>query len=64
MPAIPKPKLELPQAPPTPQSLAQLQKPQVQMPQMPTLDQAKLVKPMAPFLNLGKGVANGSVKCT
>jgi hypothetical protein len=65
MPQAPKPKLEVPKGPLSPELLAQLQ---VQQPQanvqIPQLDQSKLVKPLAPFLDLGKGVANGSVSCT
>jgi hypothetical protein len=62
MPAVPKPKLEVPNAPLSPELLLQLQKPQV--PPVPVIvDQLKLVKPLAPFLELGKGVASGTVTC-
>lgn len=64
MPAIPNPKLPLPMAPPTPQMLLALQKPQIPVaPPIPVLDQPKLMKLLFPFIDLGKGVAGGSVTC-
>lgn len=63
MPPIPKPKIPLPMLPPTPEFLAQLKVPQLALPPIPVVDQLKLVKPLLPFLDLGKGVACGSIKC-
>ena len=66
MPAVPQPKLELPNAPLPPEMMAKLQ--QAQLPtvsaDVPAVDQAKLVKPLTPYIDLGKKVANGSVSCT
>jgi uncharacterized protein DUF6931 len=64
MPAVPAPKLALPLAPPTPEMLLSLKKPQIPvLPALPVLDQPKLMKLLFPFIDLGKGVANGSVTC-
>jgi len=66
MPPVPKPKPPPPPGPLPPELLAQLQKPQLpQAPQMaaPVVDQPKMMKPLAPFIDLGKGVAKGTVKC-
>jgi hypothetical protein len=63
MPAVPKPKLPLPMLPPTPEMLLALKKPPIAMPEIPVIDQPKLVKPLLPFLDLGKGVASGKIKC-
>jgi hypothetical protein len=64
MPPIPKPRLDLPMAPPTPAMLLALVKPQVPVvPPIPGIDQPKLMKMLFPFIDLGKGVANGSVTC-
>ncbi len=64
MPAIPQPRLQLPNLPPTPELLLQLQKPKIPaIPQLPALDQPKLMKPLLPFIDLGKRVARGDVKC-
>jgi hypothetical protein len=68
MPAVPKPKPSLPMAPAKPQmpQMPQaLQKPQTPAaPAIPVVDQPKLVKMLSPFIDRGKGVANGSVSCT
>lgn len=64
MPPIPKPKLALPLLPPTPQMLLALQKPQLPVPPpMPIVNQPKLMKMLFPFIDLGKGVASGTVTC-
>lgn len=63
MPPIPMPKIPIPTGPPTPEFLAKLKLPQVAIPPIPVLDQLKLVKPLLPFLDIGKGVAGGSIKC-
>jgi hypothetical protein len=63
MPPVPKLKLETPKMPP-PEMLVQLQKPQVPpQPQIPVLNQPKLMKLLLPFIDLGKNVASGKVKC-
>jgi hypothetical protein len=33
-------------------------------PAIPVVDQSKLMKTLCPFIDLGKGVANGDVTCT
>jgi hypothetical protein len=33
------------------------------IPAVPVVDQAKLVKPLQPFIDMGKKVATGSVSC-
>jgi len=64
MPAIPIPKLPLPMAPPTPAMLLALVKPQIPLPPpIPAIDQPKLMKMLFPFIDLGKGVAIGTVTC-
>ena len=64
MPAVPKPRLGLPLAPPTPQMLLALKMPPIPAaPTLPSIDQPKLMKMLFPFIDLGKGVANGSVTC-
>lgn len=67
MPAVPKPKLEIPKMPPTPEMLASLQMPKIpkmpEMPSIPPIDQPKMFKMLLPFIDLGKGVAGGTVKC-
>ncbi len=63
MPAIPMPKLPLPLLPPTPEMLLALPKLLLTIPPIPAIDQPKLVKLLLPFLDLGKGVACGSIKC-
>jgi len=64
MPPVPQPKLEVPPGPPTPAMLQQLQQPAIPpQPAVPVVDQPKLMKPLLPFINLGKGVASGTVKC-
>ncbi|HXU77099.1 MAG TPA: hypothetical protein VN794_11045 [Methylomirabilota bacterium] len=67
MPPIPNPRLCLPMGPPTPQMLLALQQPQVPqiplMPPIPIIDQPKLMKMLFPFIDLGKGVASGTVTC-
>lgn len=60
MPPIPKPKLVPPNGPLPPEMLGQFKPPQLPV---PVVDQAKLVKPLAPMLDLGKGVASGKIKC-
>jgi hypothetical protein len=62
MPAIPKPRLQVPMMPLSPEMFLQLQKPQLAM-NIPALDQPKMMKPLLPFIDLGKGVALGNVKC-
>ena len=64
MPLIPKPKLQLPMLPPTPQMLLELLKPKIpQLPPLPIIDQPKLMKLLFPFIDLGKGVALGKIRC-
>jgi hypothetical protein len=44
--------------------LLQFQIPQLPpIPPIPVLDQPKLMKLLFPFIDLGKGVAIGSIKC-
>jgi len=62
MPAIPAMKMPIPMQPLTPQMLAQFQKPQIAMPSM-SIDQPKMMKMLMPYIDLGKGVAKGTVKC-
>jgi hypothetical protein len=68
MPAVPNPKLALPMAPPTPQMLLALQAPQLPQvpaqPSVPVVDQPALMKMLSPFIDLGKGVASGTVTCS
>jgi hypothetical protein len=60
MPSAPTPKLALPQLPlPPGMSLPKLPS----APAMPALEQPKLVKLLTPFIDLGKGVAHGKIKC-
>lgn len=61
MPPIPKPKLEVPLVPLTPEMLLKFPIPPI--PPIPQLDQAKLMKILLPFIDLGKGVALGTIKC-
>jgi hypothetical protein len=64
MPPIPKPKLQVPMIPFPPEVLLQFQKPQLPpIPPIPVLDQPKLMKLLLPFIDIGKGVAIGSIKC-
>jgi hypothetical protein len=63
MPPIPQPKLALPMVPLPPEMLLQLQQPNLAAPNLAAPDQLKLVKPLAPFLELGFGVGRGTVKC-
>ena len=63
MPPIPKPRLQLPMMPLSPEMLLQLAMPQIAIP-IPVLDQAKLMKLLFPFIDLGKGVALGSIRCS
>jgi hypothetical protein len=64
MPPFPNPKLCLPIGPPTPQMLLALQNPQLPvLPPIPVVDQPKLMKMLFPFIDLGKGVASGTVTC-
>lgn len=63
MPAIPNPKMMLPLAPPTPAMLLALKNPQLAIPPVPVVDQPKLMKLLFPFIDLGKGVANGTITC-
>jgi hypothetical protein len=62
MPAIPKPKIALP---PfgllTPEIMLKFPLPPV--PPLPVLEQPKLMKILLPFIDLGKGVAFGSITC-
>jgi hypothetical protein len=62
MPPIPKPKLELPMLPLPPEMLLKLAVPQIAIP-VPVLDQPKLMKLLFPFIDLGKGVGLGTIKC-
>jgi len=64
MPAVPNAKLQLPTGPATPQMLLALAAPQLAQPAVPALDQPKMMKMLSPFIELGKGVANGKVTCT
>jgi hypothetical protein len=65
MPAVAAPKLQLPLGPPTAAMLLALAAPQVSaQPAIPVVDQPKLMKSLSPFIDLGKGVANGDVTCT
>jgi len=57
------PKLPLPMLPPTPEMLLALPKLLLTIPPIPAIDQPKMVKLLLPFLDLGKGVACGSIKC-
>ena len=62
MPAVPQPKLSLPT-----QSIPQAQLPKFAQPAgpgMPVVDQSKMMKPLHPFLDLGKGVGNGNLVCS
>jgi hypothetical protein len=63
MPAIPKPKLELPMLPLPPEMLLALQMKLPGLPELPILDQPKLWKLLFPFIDLGKGVGFGTIKC-
>ncbi len=64
MPAVPNPRLPVPLAPPTPQMLLALALPLLPVqPALPVVNQPSLMKMLFPFINLGKGVANGSVTC-
>jgi hypothetical protein len=62
MPAIPKPKLQLPMVPLTPEMLLQLAVPQLAV-AIPVLNQPNLMKLLLPFIDLGKGVAAGTIRC-
>jgi hypothetical protein len=61
MPAIPKPKLQIPMMRLPPNIMAQFKSPAV--PQLPSLDQPKMMKMLFPFIDLGKGVASCKVTC-
>ena len=63
MPPIPKPKLQLPMTPLPPEMLLNLLTPQLPQMAIPALDQPKLMKLLLPFIELGKGVALGTIKC-
>jgi hypothetical protein len=63
MPAIPKPKLELPMLPLPPEMLLKLALPGLAIPPLPILDQPKLMKLLFPFIDLGKGICLGNIKC-
>jgi len=64
MPAIPKPRLELPMLPLPPEMLLALKAPKLPgLPELPVLDQPKLWKLLFPFIDLGKGVGFGTIKC-
>jgi hypothetical protein len=62
MPQFPQPKMALPMLPLAPEMMLKLLTPLLPVP-IPVLDQAKLVKLLFPFIDLGKGVAAGSIKC-
>ena len=62
MPLIPKPRLQLPMLPLPPEFLLKLQMPQILIP-IPVIDQPKLMKLLFPFIDLGKGIAIGSIRC-
>ena len=65
MPAVPKPKLQVPTGPAIPAILLALASPQTpSQPAIPVVDQPKLMKMLYPFIDLGKGVADGKVTCT
>jgi hypothetical protein len=64
MPPIPIPKLPIPMVPFPPEMLLKFQMPQIPaIPPIPLLNQPQLMKMLFPFINLGKGVAIGSIKC-
>ena len=63
MPPTPKPKSVPPKTPPTPEMLKQLQKPPLPPAPAVVVDQPKMMKTLLPFIDLGKGVASGKVKC-
>jgi hypothetical protein len=64
MPPIPNPRLQVPMIPFPPELLLQFQKPPLPpIPPIPVLNQPKLMKMLFPFIDLGKGVAIGSIKC-
>jgi hypothetical protein len=64
MPAIPKPKLQVPMIPFPPELLLQFQKPKIPpIPPIPVLNQPALMKLLLPFIDIGKGVSAGSIKC-
>ena len=64
MPLMPKPKLPLPLLPPTPKMLLELLKPKLPVPPpLPVLDQPKLMKLLFPFIDIGKGVSFGKIRC-
>ena len=62
MPQFPQPKMALPMLPLAPEMLLKLVAPQLPL-AIPVLDQAKLMKLLFPFIDLGKGVAAGTIKC-
>jgi hypothetical protein len=49
--------------PSPPELLLQLLKPQLPILPIPILNQPKLMKLLFPFIDLGKGVAFGTIKC-
>jgi hypothetical protein len=65
MPAVPNPKLQVPTGTGHPGNVARLatHKPR-HSPTIPVVDQPKLMKMLYPFIDLGKGVAEGKVTCT
>jgi len=64
MPAVPQPKLDLPMTPLPPELLLELQKPQLALnAALPAVEQPKLWKMLSPFIDLGKGVGTGNIKC-
>jgi hypothetical protein len=63
MPATPQPKLQLPMVALSPAMLLQMQAPQLAAPAVPALVQPPLMNMLLPFIQLGKGVATGSVTC-
>jgi hypothetical protein len=63
MPPIPMPKLQVPMLPLPPEMMLQLLKPKLPALTLPVLDQPKLMKLLFPFIDLGKGVALGTLTC-
>jgi hypothetical protein len=67
MPPVPNLKPPVPMTPLSPEMLQQLQLQAMagvpKIPAVPVVDQAKLVKPLQPFIDMGKKVATGSVSC-
>ena len=63
MSAIPQPRLQLPMLPIPPEMLLQMQPPQIALAALPALVQPPLMSMLLPFIELGKGIALGTVTC-